>query len=138
MSELHGLDDALKVLKTLPEKINGKIGRAALKPGADLVAQAAKQNVASMDVIDTTQLLKSIEVWKSKTSYSRGEVRIEINSNWYGIFAEKGFYHKWSGVHHPARPFLSSALKSSEEQIIGYVGRVIVDEIGKLRAKGLA
>lgn len=135
MSELHGLAEALKALKEFTPKVNARIGKEALKKGADIVVLSAKQNIASMDAIDTGELYNSVEIWRAKTSYKKGEIAVEVNSSWWGIFVEKGFYHKWTDTHHPARPFFSTALDSNEEQIIGYIGRIIIEEVGKTQAK---
>ena len=85
--KLKGVDDALKRLQSIPEKIRKKSGRAALGAAARVVRRAAKDNAQRVDSSETGRKIADNIVQRFRSRYFKqtGDLMISI-----GVATERG------------------------------------------------
>lgn len=133
MSELKGLEEALKKLSELPTKIHGKIAREALTQASELVRATAFRNLESIGAVDSARLLNSITASKPRTRRALGEVKTMVSAEFYGRFIENGFFNIRAQKHIPGRPWLVPALQESEAAIIKIVEQKVREVVSKVK-----
>jgi len=123
--ELTGLDDLLKELNALSERIAARAENKALREGAEILRAAISKRAPRR----TGRLLKSIE--KSNVKRSKEGVKyIEVGPNrsaFYGVFLEFGTSKM------AARPFIGPALEEKQKEIFDAMGNVLREELAKKR-----
>lgn len=146
MSEIHvrGLADLQKFLDQLPAKLETNVMRGALRAGANVIKNEAKQNAPVQD----GDLKASIRV-SARIDRQRGAVVASVKAGdkkaWYAhiieftgakahkIYARKGSAlafagGRYSSVNHPgmqARPFLRPALDARAQDAVVAAGNYI-------------
>lgn len=128
-NEIKGLEDLIKNLNALPAKLEKKVIRAAVRKGANIVRDKARQNVPK----DTGNLQKSIITSGAKVS---GKIAFRVslkqrktkNSKepYYGRFIEFGTSKM------PAKPFMRPALDESEWEVFDTVVSDIKSNLDKV------
>ncbi len=123
--ELTGLDDLLKELNALSERIAARAENKALREGAEILRAAISKRAPRR----TGRLSKSIE--KSNVKRSKEGVKyIEVGPNrsaFYGVFLEFGT----STIR--AKPFMAPALEEKRDEIYGTMADVLREELTKKR-----
>jgi HK97 gp10 family phage protein len=145
---LKGGAELQKFLQELPVKLERNIMRSALRAGAKVIADEAKQNVP----VDDGDLKRSIRV---STNTKKGKVTASAKAGdkraWYWRFVEFGTAaHTIKGkngnplffngaavmsVNHPgarAKPFMRPALDSKSNEAINAVGQQIGKRLNKI------
>lgn len=106
MQVIEGLDDVTRALRQLPRKAQRAVIREAVKPGAELVADTARNKCP----VDSGALKASIKV----RAFSRkGLMGFRIGTP-KGFFKGDEFYAgfiEYGTAHMAARPFLRPALQ---------------------------
>ena len=128
-TEIKGLEGLIKTLNSLPDKLENKIIRAAVRKGANVVRDKARQNVPK----DTGNLQKSIITSGAKVS---GKIAFRVslkqrktkNSKdpYYGRFVEFGTSKM------PAKPFMRPALDESENEVLDVVVNDIKSKLSEV------
>lgn len=121
-NEIKGLGELIKNLNSLPDKLEKKVIRAAVRKGANIIRDKARQNVQK----DTGNLQKSIITSGVKVT---GKIAFRVslkqrktkNSKdpYYGRFVEFGTSKT------PAHPFMRPALDESESEVL----EIVVNDI---------
>lgn len=70
MATIEGLDEIVRKLKSLPEKIGQNATRRALRKGANVILQAARNNAKRIDDPQTRE-----QIWKNLAVASGGRKR---------------------------------------------------------------
>lgn len=70
MATIEGLDEIVRKLKSLPEKIGQNATRRALRKGANVILQAARNNAKRIDDPETRE-----QIWKNLAVASGGRKR---------------------------------------------------------------
>lgn len=133
MSELKGLEEALKKLQSLPDKVHAKIGREGIAESAELIRAAAVRNLEAIGAVDTGELARSVSATKPKVSRKHGEVKSIIQAEFYGRFIEHGFYHVKSKKHIPARPWMVPALEENEAEVLKIVSEKVAEVVSRIK-----
>ena len=123
--ELTGLDDLLKELNALSERIAARAENKALREGAEILRAAISKRAPHR----TGRLSKSIE--KSNVKRSKEGVKyIEVGPNrsaFYGVF------HEFGTVKMPAQPFMGPALEEDSKEVMNTIAEVLREELAKKR-----
>lgn len=104
MSEtrVEGLVDIDRVLKELPAKIEGNVLRGALRAGQNVIADAARQNLAAAGAVKSGALSRSIRVKFKRKSVKFGWIRVEViagdKTAWYAHIIEFGSGSYYAGT----------------------------------------
>lgn len=119
-----------KQLRKLPNRVEKKVVRQALRAGAKPILAAAKANVATMTAPQTGRLAKGLQLRAIRRSRGRMGYRVATKPReFYGIEPDdKWFYPAVVEYGHPkaaARPFLRSAFDSHERSSFAIVKREI-------------
>lgn len=142
-----GLRELQAFLDQLPAKMEANVIRSALRAGANVILEEAKQNVPVGD----GDLRKSIRVsTKSKRGLVTASIKAGNKKAWYWKFVEYGTAaHKIAGrkggilsfggffgrsVSHPgaqAKPFMRPALDTKSNEAIAAVGEAIKKRLSK-------
>jgi HK97 gp10 family phage protein len=142
---IKGGKELQEFLNTLPVKVEKNILRSALRAGAKVIAEEAKQNVP----VKSGELRDSIVL---STDARKGKVTAKAKTSlWYAKFVEFGtaahkinpkngmsllFGGRWvKSVDHPgsnAKPFLRPALDTKANEAINAVGVQIGKRLTKL------
>jgi len=141
--DIRGLDDAIKKLKKLEEKVQKKVARGTARAAAKPFVEEAKRRAP----VKTGNLRKSIGII-AKRSKTPGIVRFWVgprsgrhlkSDGFYGAFVEYGHQIKKDkkvvGTVSP-KPFIRPAAESALEKSINAAKKYFIDqvekEIGKL------
>jgi HK97 gp10 family phage protein len=125
-TEIHGLEEIIRKLNALPDKLENKVVRAAIRQGANIIKEKAKSYVP----IDTGDLKKSIKV--TGTRYQKGKISFVIRpsgnkkkgvSVFYARFIENGT----SKMH--AQPFMRPAFDESGDEVLNKTIEVIKSKL---------
>lgn len=123
--ELTGMEEMLKMLNMISERVATRAEYRALNKGADVL----KEGISERAPRRTGHLSKSIE--KSKVKKSKEGVKyIEVGPNksaFYGAFLEFGT----STIR--AKPFMAPALEEKRDEIYGTMADVLREELAKKR-----
>ena len=127
---ITGMDEILKKLKKLPEKIQKRVLTGAVRAGAKPMIKEAKR----LAPVKTGTLKKSIGVVKRR-SKDKNIIKFSIaprnkKGGWYGFFVEFGT----TKMH--AHPFMRPAYEKEGENTIDtvreYMAKRVPKEISKL------
>lgn len=128
-TEIKGLKDLIKNLNDLPVKLEKKVIRAAVRKGANVVRDKARELVDK----DTHNLQKSIITTGVKVS---GKIAFRVSLKqrktknakdpYYGRFKEFGTSKM------PAHPFMRPALDTSEGEVLDTVVNDIKSNLDKV------
>lgn len=135
MSELQGVEEALKMFKDFPDKVKLSVDRKAMNEASALVAEAAKENLTAVGGIDTGELLESVRASRVRTYARKGTLLSKVSAAFYGKFLEWGFMHT-GGKHIAARPWMARALMENEQKVLDTVGRVIKEATDTVAREG--
>jgi HK97 gp10 family phage protein len=142
-----GGKELFELLQTLPAKLEKNIMRGALRAGAKVILDEAKQNVpvSSGDLRDSLRVstsgkggkvMASVKAGNKKVWYSRlvefGVAAHNINASGNGFLSFGGFFTK--SVQHPgfqAKAFLRPAFDSKNSEAIEEIGRHIGKRLTK-------
>lgn len=125
--DIKGAEELEKALQQLPYKFRKSIAKKAIRAGANVLLQKAREYVP---VGPTGNLKKSLGL--VARSRAQGDAVISVATR-----ITKGFkgYHahllEFGTVKMPAQPFLRPALDSSSPAVIKRVGEVILENIQK-------
>jgi HK97 gp10 family phage protein len=146
VSEIHikGGRELQKFLDTLPARLEANIMRSALRQGAKVVLEEAKQNVPVQDgklrdsLKVSTRMRKGVATAsvRSKLFYSRF---VEYGTKPHTIAAKKGGWLSFGGffaksVEHPgatAKAFMRPALDSQAQEALNAVAQQIRKRLTK-------
>lgn len=110
--KIEGLADLHKVLQTLPEELEKKVLRNALRAGASVMKKAAQDQVP----VESGALRKSIKV---KTSARKGRYRLKANI----VAGDKGAYYahmvEFGTAEHMIKPAKKKALSFGGKPVEG-------------------
>lgn len=129
MSEVKGLEDVLKKLKKLPEKIQKRVVTGAIRAGSKPIIQEAKNLVPTK----TGTLKKSIGVVKRRSRDKNithfSVAPLKKKGGWYAHFVEFGT-SKMS-----AKPFMRPSFEKKGEESIKFVREYMKKRVDKEIAK---
>jgi len=130
-SQVLGMNELLKNLKTLPDKVQKRILVGAVRAGAKPIVKEARSLVPK----DTGNLKKSIGVTKFRTR-KKSLVWFQVSprtggkyDGWYGRFLEVGT------AKMPAHPFMRPAFEKEGENSIKSVKEYIAKRLDKELSK---
>lgn len=133
MSELKGIENALKILNDVTPKVYAATVRKGMKASGKVMEAALKAGVMGAGLYSTGNLYNSIKAQGVRTQTMRGQMTVKIVANFYGRFLEFGFLHTGkNGKHVPARPWLIPAMQGAEDAAIAEIEKVIIEEVDKL------
>lgn len=124
--EINGLKEIIDKLNSLPEKLENKVIRAAIRQGANVI----KDKVKSYVPVDTGDLKKSIKV--TGTRYQKGKIAFVVRptpnkkkkvSVYYAKFVENGTSKM------AAKPFLRPAFDEAGDDVLNKTIEVIKSKI---------
>jgi HK97 gp10 family phage protein len=131
---IDGADELIKALMALGEEA-GKILDDAAKEGAEIVLSAAKQNIVSNGLVDTGDLLNSMEIkkvnhrqtTKTKASYNVGPRYSKAGKKGinYGHLPELGTSKM------QAKPYLRPAADSKKNKVAETMDNIIIKAVEK-------
>lgn len=131
MVEVAGMDELLRNLKTLPEKVQKRVLVGGVRAAAKPVLNEAKRLVPK----DTGNLKKSIGVTKLRTK-KKSLVWFQVSTRkngkydgWYGRFIEVGT------AKMPAHPFMRPAFEKEGENAIIALKEYVAKRLDKELAK---
>lgn len=117
-TEIKGLEELISKLNGLPDKLETKVVRSAVRKGAILVRDKAREKVP----VDTGTLKKSIKVRNNRSGKGIISFKIGPTSDkkrgtdiFYGRFVEFGTSKM------AAKPFMRPALDESENEVLDVV-----------------
>lgn len=123
--ELEGMDELIKQINAIGERVATRAENKALREGAEILRAAISKRAPRR----TDRLSKSIE--KSNVKRSKEGVKyIEVGPNrsaFYGVFLEFGTSKM------AARPFIGPALEEKQKEIFDAMGNVLREELAKKR-----
>ncbi len=154
-TRIYGFDDAAEKLESLPDKIERKIGIKAIRAGAWLIINAARQNLQRLGAVKTGNLRKSIglKTKKAKTHLIGVTIGARIDGEHSGqhahlvefgtsphVIRSRKLMSDGSTVYghivtHPGsrpKPFLRPAIDTNEDAVLLKVGSVVKSEIEQL------
>lgn len=102
-TEVVGLPELQRKLKRAGEE-GLKAEAEGFEVGAQVIVAAAQQNIRDKDIIDTGNLLDSVQPWPAERD-AKGNVSVDI-----GTPVEYGTYHEFGTSRMAARPWLRPAL----------------------------
>lgn len=78
--DLQGFDNAMTKLRSLPEEVRKRTGRSALRKGAQLIRDAAKQNASRLDDPETAERIAANieERFSTKTFKRTGDLAFRV------------------------------------------------------------
>ena len=128
--EVMGMEDVLKKLKILPERIQKNVVAGAIRAGASLVAKEMKANAPK----DSGGLRKSIGVVKRKTNNKNIILftvapRVKKNHGFLAHFFEYGTSKM------AAQPFMRPAFEAKGKEAIDATKKYMIKRIDKEVAK---
>ena len=122
-------------LKQLESKIEKKLVRQALRAGAKVVAEEAKQ----LAPVDTGELKSKIKVWALKRSRKRIGVLVGTSAKEYTGDQFYAAFVEYGTKDQPAKPFLGPAAEAKGPEAAAVVEKTLAEgierEIDKLRGK---
>jgi len=117
-TEIKGLEELISKLNGLPDKLETKVVRAAIRKGAILMRDKARDKVP----VDTGTLKKSIKIRNNRSEKGIISFKIGPTSDkkkgtdvFYGRFVEFGTSKM------AAKPFMRPALDESENEVLDVV-----------------
>lgn len=117
-SEIKGLEELIKNLNSLPDKLEKRVIRAAVRQGANVIKKKAQSYVP----IDKGDLKKSIKVSgeKAKPGVIAFKVRPTGNKK-KGISVFYGRFQEFGTSKMPAHPFMRPAYDEAGEDVLDTV-----------------
>lgn len=131
VSEVKGLEDLIAKLNSLPEKLEKKVIRSAVRKGANIIRDKARSYVP----VDSGELRKSITV--SGAKYKKGTIAFAIKprkNKKRGITVFYGKFIEFGTSKMAAKPFMRPAYDEAEKEVLETVINDIkskVDEVAK-------
>lgn len=122
MTEIKGLEQLISKLNNLPEKLEKKVIRAAVRKGAILVRNKAREKVP----VKTGTLKKSIKIRSNRVA--NGIISFKIgptNDKKKGTDVFYGRFIEFGTSKMAAKPFMRPALDESETEVLN----VVIDNI---------
>lgn len=117
-NEIKGLEGLIKTLNALPDKLEKKVIRAAVRKGANVVRDKARQLVRK----DTHNLEKSINTYGIKIA---GKIAFRVSLKQRKTKKSKdpyyGYYLELGTSKMAASPFMRPALDESEGEVLDTV-----------------
>lgn len=121
-TEIKGLEQLISKLNNLPEKLEKKVIRAAVRKGAILVRDKAREKAP----VKTGTLKKSIKIRSNKVA--NGIISFKIgptNDKKKGTDVFYGRFIEFGTSKMAAKPFMRPALDESETEVLN----VVIDNI---------
>jgi len=137
--ELDGLEEVMKRLDGLEQKVSRKLAYQALRKASKILINAARQKVMQY----SKTIGKSITVnYKSRQRVliSVGPKKTKARDPWYAHFIEfgvsgigrfKGKGRRRYRADQPARPYMRPAFDETQKQIIDDFGKSVMEVIDK-------
>jgi HK97 gp10 family phage protein len=127
--QIKGMDELLKSLKILPERIQKNVLVGAIRAGATSISKEMKRFVPK----DTGELQKSIGVVKRK-SKNKNEILFTVapqikKGGW------KAHFHEFGTIKMPAHPFVRPAFEGKGNEAIEVAKEYMTKRIDKELAK---
>ncbi|WP_442765105.1 HK97-gp10 family putative phage morphogenesis protein [Sulfurospirillum cavolei] len=122
MTEIKGLEQLISKLNNLPEKLEKKVIRAAVRKGAILVRDKAREKAP----VKTGTLKKSIKIRSNKVA--NGIISFKIgptNDKKKGTDVFYGRFIEFGTSKMAAKPFMRPALDESETEVLN----VVIDNV---------
>jgi HK97 gp10 family phage protein len=132
-THVTGVKELMAKLEKLSDAAKGKALETSVKAGAYVVEAEAKINIEKKDIVDTGNLLNSIQVKDVKSSGDIAEASIGTNVV-YAARQEFGFVGTDSlgrVYNQPARPYLRPAIDENHDKINDAVKENLKIEINK-------
>lgn len=116
--EIKGLEELIKNLNSLPEKIEKRVLRAAVRQGANVIKKKAQEYVP----IDKGDLKKSIKVSGEKAKPGVIAFKVQPTDNKKkGISVFYGRFQEFGTSKMAAKPFMRPAYDEAGEDVINKV-----------------
>lgn len=142
--QLQGLDGVLKRLKALPKKVERKLLRRAVRKGATIIRDAARQNARAVDDPSTPESIEKNIVVQESSRLGRSEggvamrvgvrggARAPANGDGDGKANPGGDTFYWRFIEFgtskmQARPFMRPAMENNIEAAT----QAVTDELNK-------
>lgn len=123
--EISGIDEILKKLKVLPDRVQKNVVTGAIRAGASSISKEAKTLVPK----DSGTLKKSIGVVKrrskNKNIISFSVAPLKKKDGWYAHFLEFGT------IKMPAHPFMRPAFEKKGNETIEEAKKYMIKRIDK-------
>lgn len=129
VSEVKGLEDLISKLNSLPEKLEKKVLRAAIRKGANIIRDKARAYVP----VDTGELRKSITV--SGAKYRKGTIALSIKprkNKKRGISVFYGKFIEYGTSKMAAKPFMRPAYDEAEKEVLDVVINDIKSKVNEV------
>lgn len=117
MSTVNGLSEIISKLHNLPDKLEKKVLRAAVRQGANIVRDKAREFVRK----DTENLKKSIIVSGAKGKPGTIAYRIKPITRKKGKAVFYGYFLEYGTSKMAAKPFMRPAYDEAGEDVINKV-----------------
>lgn len=123
--KIEGMEELDKALRRLPDRVQKRVLKTALRAGARVIVKDAKNRVP----VDSGTLKKSIKVVSGKSKKGpQATARVFVTTGreaWYSHLIEFGTVKK------AARPFLRPAFDSTQTEQIQAIGKKLAAGIEK-------
>lgn len=126
---IEGADELNRALKSLEKDVATKIGRSAVRLGANVIKKEAEANLDPF--VDTGELQRSIRV-RTKVDRRKKSITASVTNSrqtFYGMFLEFGT------VHITAHHWLRNAIRDSGQRALDRMGETIRKRVAKTKAK---
>lgn len=124
--EVVGLPELQKKLKRAGDE-GLKAEAEGFATGAQVIVGAAIQNIRDKDIIDTGNLMDSVQSWPPERD-AKGNVSVDI-----GTAVEYGTYHEFGTSRMGARPWLRPAFDENVDkarEAVAYAVKYRLDRLG--------
>lgn len=129
---LNGLSPVLDKLKGLSLRLQKKALRKGVRAGANIFRDAARANVPVETGLTKRNIITQVSAKKDSVTGRvgvRGGGKNSGNNPFYWRFVELGFYHKNSGQHIKAKPFMRNAQSQNIDKATNAVSEAVRQEI---------
>lgn len=125
-SEIKGLEELIKNLTALPDKLEKRVIRAAVRQGANVIKKKAQDYVP----VDKGDLKKSIKVSGSKAKPGVIAFKVRPTGNKKkGISIFYGRFQEFGTSKMPAHPFMRPAYDEAGEDVLNVVINTIKSKL---------
>lgn len=125
MNSIDGLDDVIKKLQNLPDNLEKKVLRAAVRQGANVIRDKAREHVRE----DTGNLKKSIIVSGVKGKPGTVAFRIKPVTRKKGKAVFYGYFLEYGTSKMAAKPFMRPAYDKAGDDVLDKVVNTIKSKL---------
>jgi len=127
--EWSGVDDMFKRMKALEDRVEKRIGKAAIRAGGNEYAKLLRQNIPVDDKDDNIHLKKSIAVRGVKGKFAKNMIRVQVGV--IGPATRYAHIYEWGSRFFQGTRIFTKTLESNVQAILNRIALKLRMELDK-------